>query len=60
MYRVYLTNHGYFYQNEFASIIDALEWARGTCFVVSIWIGKEIVATWSPITGVTLYVEELK
>lgn len=53
MYKIYLTNHGYFTQNEFATFQDALDFVKKTCFEVSIYHDGEMVATWSPISGTT-------
>lgn len=54
MYKVFLSNHGYFNPDIFLTFQDALSWAKDTCFEVSIWEGESIVATWSPISGTTL------
>lgn len=54
MYKVYLSNHGYFAGQHFGTFQEALTWVKGTCFESSIWHDEEVVATWSPISGTTM------
>lgn len=51
MFRIYLTNMGYFMKRQFATLDEAFMRARQVCFECSIWRDKELVGTWSPLRG---------
>lgn len=55
MYRIFLTNHGYFIAPEFVTFQEALNWAKGNSFEVSIWHEDDLVAGWNAISGTTLF-----
>lgn len=51
MYRVHLTNFGWFRAEFKASLEQALAYAREGGFEAGIYRGDRLVATWSPIGG---------
>jgi hypothetical protein len=67
IYRVYFTNHEYFTDQEFGSILEALDYGRKTCFQFSIHSGPrganpyrerfKMEYSWCPIGGLRQYAE---
>lgn len=51
MYKIFLTNFGYFSQREFGSLLEAREGAKKLCFECSIIKDDQVVATFSPLGG---------
>ena len=49
--RLFLTNHGYFMNDEFDTVERALDKARQTCFQVTFYQAGLPVASWCPIAG---------
>lgn len=52
MYRIYLTNFGWFTDQKYDSLVEAIQAAREAHFEASIHFNETLVATWSPIGGV--------
>lgn len=55
MYKIFLTNHGYYAHVEFDKFEDAVTWAREHSFQVMICQNDLRAATWCPINGLTDY-----
>lgn len=55
MYKVFLTNHGYYAHEEFKTFEAALAWARAHSFQASIHCGDVQQAYWCPLNGLTDY-----
>lgn len=55
MFRVFLSNHGYYVENEFPTFDLALAWVRTTCFQARIDFRGTMVASWCPIGGLRRY-----
>ena len=49
--RIFWTNHGYYSQEEFTSIDDAVAYVRTKCFEAAFHQGDNVLAAWSPISG---------
>lgn len=55
MYRLYLTNFGYFTPDSFSSLDAAVTGAKKIGFEVTIYRDSDIVASWSVIGGLHRY-----
>lgn len=58
MYRIYLTNHGYFVTDSFDTLSDAIKWAKQHSFQVSVHESGEIAASWCPINGTQVFARD--
>lgn len=56
-YKIFLTNHGYFLQDEFDSLAEAKKKAQSLGFEVSISRKGDLIAAFSPIMGWKNYEE---
>jgi len=61
MIRVYFTNHFYYADREFATLDEAVAYAKSVCFQVSFWQPlpgpgnpEEFLGSWCPIGGLRL------
>jgi len=54
VYRVHLTNFGYFANDDFRSFGDAVDYAKKVGFEVSIQCACQVLATYSPIGGLKM------
>ena len=55
MFNVFYTNFGYSAPQDFATVEDAIEYARSKGFEATIDDGNNLVASWSPIRGTRRY-----
>jgi hypothetical protein len=56
MFKVYWTNHGYFSQNEFATLDDAIDYGKSKCFDFQVTAPDGVIAaSWSVFGGLRLY-----
>lgn len=51
MFKVYLTNFGYFADGEYDMLRFAIARAKAICFECTIYKDGEVVGEWSPIGG---------
>jgi hypothetical protein len=50
-YRIYWTNFGYYSQDEFTTLAEAIAYGKSKCFEFQISHDCNVVASWSPIGG---------
>ena len=55
MFKVYLTNFGYFLDREFNSLESAVNHARSVCFECSIYKGDEVIGHVGVFSGFVSY-----
>jgi hypothetical protein len=57
-YRVWWTNHGYYSQEEFTRLADAIAYGKSKCFEFSVHQGDTMHVSWGPISGLHAYTTE--
>ena len=57
-YRVFWTNHGYYSQEEFDTLADAIAYGKHQCFEFSVHQGDKMHVAWGPISGLRAYTPE--
>jgi hypothetical protein len=55
MIRVFWTNHGYYSQEEFTNLDDAVAYVRTKCFEAAFHQDDRVLAGWSPIGGLRMF-----
>lgn len=55
MFRVYWTNHGYYSQDEFTQLADAVAHVKKVFFDAQIYHAGELCATWTIFGGLRMY-----
>lgn len=54
MFRVYYINFSYFADGEWATLQEAVAYAKCKCFQSTIYRGENMVAFWCPLAGLRL------
>lgn len=54
-YRIFWTNMGYYSQEEFTSLADAIAYGKSKCFEFTVHHAGEILASWTVFGGTRMH-----
>lgn len=54
MYRILWTNFGYFAQQQFDSLEDAVEYGKSKCFEFQVYYNRDLIGWWTVFGGLTV------